>query len=271
MRYSRAAVLASMSAAVSRTVAAARSVPELLGRMVGRTGPAPGEPPIQPLAPPMPPVRPVGPPDLPPIVPPTAHPPVITPLGPPIPPPFGRPPPRVPFREAEIAPVVRIDSSAAQTRVRRAFASALTGEVGATDPTADVVWVVGDNELLVRPSKTRVVFRPGFVLVGIAVRTEQTGEVEVVVPFAVGSAEDPLGLIMATETTPRGPAVVVETWGEPLIAAAWDAVLRVAADAASAAGVDEDQRALVPMALHADATGLSVTPQAGHAFDRPPR
>jgi hypothetical protein len=173
-----------------------------------------------------------------------------------------------PLQPGEVAAGIRIDSAAAQTRLQRTFASAAAGTAGASDPAADVVWVVGDNELLVRPSKTRVVFRPGFVLVGIGVRTEQTGDVEIVVPFAVGSADDPLGVVMATESVPRGAPVIVETWGDALIAAAWDAVLRVSADAAAAAGVDEDHHPLLPMALHADADGLVVTPQARHAFDR---
>jgi hypothetical protein len=128
--------------------------------------------------------------------------------------------------------------------------------------------VDGDNELLVRPSKMRVVFRAGFVLVGIAVHTEQSGDAEVVVPFAVGARDQPLGLIVSTEAIPRGPAEIVEPWNEQLIAAAWDALLRVAASAAAAAGVDEDHLPLLPIAFVADDNGLTVTPQARHRFDQ---
>lgn len=174
----------------------------------------------------------------------------------------------VPRAPGEVAPSVTLSPVAAQAQLQRAFAAAASGTVGGSDPAADVVWVDGDNELLVRPSKMRVFFRAGFVLVGVHVYTEQSGEVEIVVPFAVGAPNDPRGLIVATESAPRGPAEIVEPWSGPLIAASWDALLRVATNVAAAAGVDEDHQPLLPMALVADDNGLSVTPQARHSFDR---
>jgi hypothetical protein len=182
-----------------------------------------------------------------------------------------RPPGRgntiVPLPAGKDAPAVVLAVDDSHARLQRAFASA-AGSSHAADKPPDIVWVDGDNELLVRLSKLRVVFQSGFALVGISVYTKQTGDVEVVVPFALGTPDQPLGLVAATETTPRGPAVIVETWGDPLIAAAWDALLRVATDTAAAAGVDEAHQPLVPLALTAGNNGLTVTPQARHPFDR---
>jgi len=114
----------------------------------------------------------------------------------------------------------------------------------------------------------RVVFKTGFALVGIAVYTEQTGDVEIVVAFALGKPGDPLGLVVATEKTPRGPSHIVEQWGDQLIAAAWDSLLRVATDVAATAGVDDENQPLLPIALTSGKTGLTITPQARHGFDR---
>ncbi len=177
----------------------------------------------------------------------------------------------IPREPGAVAPNVTSDSAQTQTHLQRAFASALAGRAGSSDPNPDVIWVDCGNELLVRPSKTRTVFRPGFVLIGISVHSELTGDVEIVIPFAVGAPNEPLGMIAATETRPRGPPIIVETWGEQLIAAAWEALLRVAADLAATGGIDLDHQPLIPMAIVADANGLSVTPQARHTFDRIPR
>jgi len=184
----------------------------------------------------------------------------------------GQPDPLLtPRQPGEVAPTISSGSSETELHLQRAFASAIAGTAGSSDPTPDVIWVDGGNELLVRPSKTRTVFRPGFALVGITVHSEQTGDVEVVIPFALGAPNAPLGMIAATEKRPRGPQIIVDTWGEQLIAAAWDALLRVIGNLAAAGGVDVDHQPLIPMAVVADTNGLSVTPQARHAFDRIPR
>ncbi|HEX8693641.1 MAG TPA: hypothetical protein VF746_14555 [Longimicrobium sp.] len=178
------------------------------------------------------------------------------------------PPPHAgPLGPGAAAPPVTLEPAEAHARFRDAFVEA-AGAGGAGG--GDVVWAEGDDELLVHAGRVRVVFREGFALVGIPVHTGQTGEVEVVVPFALGSAGEPLGLTAATEPTPRGPAALVEVWGDPLIATAWGALLRVAGAVAAGAGVDDRNQPLHPGALAAGKEGLTVTPQARHAFDREP-
>jgi hypothetical protein len=164
----------------------------------------------------------------------------------------------------QLAPDVIVETKTLAPQFRRSFAQSAAG----TATTDDVIWVDGGNELLVRLSKIRVVTRDGFVLVGITVYTEQTGDTEIVVPFAVGSPESPLGLIAATEPRPRGDTAILDIWSDQLIAAAWEALMRVAADTAAAAGVDDTNEALLATGLVASDTGLIVTPQARHRLDR---
>lgn len=174
-----------------------------------------------------------------------------------------------PLGPGQLAPDVSIPARDVHVRLQRAFAAAVN-PAASTTTYEDVVWADAGNELLVRPSKVRVVFEPGFALVAIPVYTEQSGDVEIVVPFALGKPGEPAGLIAATESSPRGPAHIVDIWGDPLIAAAWDALLQVSIDAAAEAGVDDDHQPLLPGALVADKDRLVVTPQARHGFDRRP-
>lgn len=161
-----------------------------------------------------------------------------------------------------VAPEISLPARQAQELFQIAFANAS----GATN-TNQIVWVAGEHELLVNAGAVQMAVTDGFVLVSIPVFTEQSGNASVIVPFAVGRAGAPQGLIMATETLPRGPSLIVERWGEPLIAAAWRAVVDMTSGLAAAAGVDERNQALLPATFVAHAKGIRVTPQALHRFD----
>jgi hypothetical protein len=173
--------------------------------------------------------------------------------------------PRSPVPVGEVAPDIAVPAPQARGLYQIAFADAS----GATSAKSEqIVWVNGEHELLVNAKSVRVEFVDGFVLVGIPVFSEQTGAADVVVAFAVGRPGAPQGLVMATETLPRGPALVVERWGEALTAAAWAALILVARGVAGAAGTDETNEPLLPAALTAAVSGIRVTPQATHGFDR---
>ncbi len=168
----------------------------------------------------------------------------------------------------EVGPDATIDGRRAVERFALRFA-AIAGAIPATQAKdGRVVWVRGDDALLVRTRDVRLVPRDGLVLVAIPVYTDQTGEIEVVVTFATGRPRAGLGLIMATEPVPRGDPRVVERWGDELTAAAWETLLSVVTAVAAEAGVDEDHQPLIPAALVAGDAGLVVTPQARHEFDR---
>jgi hypothetical protein len=139
---------------------------------------------------------------------------------------------------------VRVDD--VQARCRAELARAAGG--------GQVVWTDGDAELLVRADAARVRCVDGAVLVGLPVYTDQTGEAEVVLAFAVGA-----GLRMAAERPPRGPDTVVDRWGEALLAAGWDALVAVAAGVAAAGnGSGGTPGPARPVALAATADGLTV-------------
>ncbi len=172
--------------------------------------------------------------------------------------------PRKPPAAGHVVAAVKVAASNTRSLYRTAFTAHATGSPQAED----VVWVDGDDELLVHTSKVRVAFSDGFVVVGIPVFSEQSGEAEVVVSLAVGRQDEPTGLVIAAETIPRGPAAVVERWGDPLVAAAWAALVELSVHVAAAAGVDDQNQPLVPTAIVAHGDGIDVTPQARYAIDR---
>src|SRR5438128_1389412 len=119
--------------------------------------------------------------------------------------------PAMPLAASEVALPVTLSPGQASALYTIAFAVAAGADPESPD---QVVWVDGDSELLVRTKNVRLVLRGGFALIGIPVFSEQSGETEIVVSFAAGRPNEPMGLVMATETLPRGPAVIVERWGE---------------------------------------------------------
>ena len=142
---------------------------------------------------------------------------------------------------------VTLDEPEMTSRYRTALRRAVAPD-GAAAADA-VVWVDAGAELLVRPEQATIACLDGLLLVAIPVFTEQTSEAELVVPFAVGGAHAPAGMLMATETRPRGPAIVVDRWAEPVTAAAWEALVALAVDAAAPAS---------PRALSAATGALTV-------------
>lgn len=171
------------------------------------------------------------------------------------------------LKPGQPAPAVPLPVETAQTLYGSAFAAA--ARPPGSGGSGDVVWTQSDAELLVHLGETRVRFLDGLVLVGISVYCEQTKDVEVVVPFAVGSKDLPAGMVIATETAPRGPDVIVDRWGDQLIAAAQTALVALSQGIAGAAGTDVYGKSLLPAALEASPDGLQITPQARHSFDRP--
>jgi hypothetical protein len=169
--------------------------------------------------------------------------------------------PAPPRRPGELADPVTLRGDALGGLVRRALA-----------PEGDepvVVWRDADAEVALHVRRTRVEVRDGLVAVALLVECQETGgPVEVVVPFAVGSEERPAGMIAATERRPRGPAVLVDRWGEALVAAAWEALLDIASVAAARAGEDTDGEPLRAGALLARRDALAIIPQARHEFER---
>lgn len=131
-----------------------------------------------------------------------------------------------------------------------------------------VIWEQAGSELLVHLGRTRVQVVEGLIIVGLTVESNESGQVEVTIPFAVGRPDRLAGMVVTTEPKPRGPTIIIDRWGESLIAAAWQAVLDVIGTLSARAGVDEEGSPLLPGAIVADDNLLRVVAQAPQVFER---
>lgn len=174
--------------------------------------------------------------------------------------------PGKPIPPGGVAPPVAVPAPAVEQLTAAALGSAYAA-AGQAAP-AQVIWQDGEGEVLVHLDATKVVMFPGLVVVELTLETDQTGIGQVVMPFAVGSPTSPAGLLAVTEDLPRGPAQLVDRWGQAAIAAAWLALLDVAHGLALQSGFDTDGSRLIPGAITTDGTTLTVLPQARHPGDR---
>lgn len=131
-----------------------------------------------------------------------------------------------------------------------------------------VIWEQAGSELLVHLGRTRVQVVEGLIIVGMTVESNESGMVEVTIPFAVGRSDRLAGMVVTTEPKPRGPTMVIDRWGESLIAFAWQAVLDVVGTLSARAGVDEEGSPLLPGAIVADDNLLRMVAQAPQLFER---
>jgi hypothetical protein len=134
----------------------------------------------------------------------------------------------------------------------------------------EIVWVDGESELAVGIAGVRVETGQGTVVVTIPVRTDQTGHALVHITFAVGEPGRPAGIHAATQRRPRGPTLIVDTWGEAIVAFAWQLLLSLVTGLAGATGMDARGNRLVPVELEATAKGLQLVAMARHRFSGSP-
>jgi hypothetical protein len=131
---------------------------------------------------------------------------------------------------------------------------------------AETVWVDGDNELAVGIGGVHLQTASGVVVVTIPVRCDQTGPTEAHVTFAVGRPGRPAGLYATAQRRPRAPQLIADTWGDALVAFAWQVLLEVVSGLAAATGKDARGNHLVPVELEASAQGLRIIPMARYHF-----
>lgn len=148
------------------------------------------------------------------------------------------------------------------------FPAAAALAAGSDTRDAPVLWREGDRELLVWPTRVTARFALGVIAVTIPVACDQVGEADVHVSFVVGDPNRPAGMLAATDGRPRGPAILVDAWGENLVAFAWHVVVEVATNVAGEAGRDLDGSRLVPIGLSVTPDLVAVVPMARHPFDR---
>jgi hypothetical protein len=119
---------------------------------------------------------------------------------------------------------------------------------------AKVVWVDGGDEVLVHLDSTSTMIAGQTVLVSIDLESDQTGRTPLIVAFALPPSKE-AGLVVATDEYPRGNGLLASRWGRAVQAAAWSAMLTLAADHAS-------ERGLAPLGLAVTSGQLHLI--AGH-------
>ncbi len=129
----------------------------------------------------------------------------------------------------------------------------------AVDTRPSVVWVAGDDELLVQLDATRLTCAPGFITLSLFVLCDEVRGVQRIdIAFAVGSPQRPTGLVMSTFDRPQGPAVILDTWGASITAFAWETLVTTAQQLAAGVGKDASGRPLVPGTIAADTNLLLI-------------
>ena len=184
--------------------------------------------------------------------------------------------PDKPLEPGATAPELPVDPDRATVLVAVAARQAAAGpdqrETEDDLPRA-VVWTAGADALLVLLDTLTVRTAHGVVTIGVDVSCDElqtttgTSQAHVAIDFVVGTKERPTGLLAAA-TPPRGPPLVVDRWGDALVAFAWQALLDTAAGLTASAGVDTDGAHLLPTAWTASPAGIAIRPQARHESDR---
>lgn len=173
---------------------------------------------------------------------------------------------RRPFGAGEVAHPVKISSDTASRLavVAARRASGLTP----TSRRSEVLWTDADGRLAVGVGGVDVRTGNGLAVVTIPVRCDQTGRESVSVTFAVGDPKQPAGMFAATERIPRGPGLIVDTWGDALVAFAWQILLDIATDVAATVDEDPGGDRLVPAQVTATDEGLEILPMGRHRIGR---
>jgi hypothetical protein len=123
-----------------------------------------------------------------------------------------------------------LDAEQATGRYRRILSRVLLPEASGTAEA--LVWEDAGAELALWPGRaTLALLQEGLIRVSLPVLTEQSGPADILAVFATGTAGAPAGMFAATQARPSGPDVVLDRWAEPLVAATWQALLELAADA----------------------------------------
>ena len=172
-----------------------------------------------------------------------------------------------PLQPGKTAPLRALPPDALQRLIPSAAIVAAGLDPARTlSPAPPVLWERDGARLLIRVGAVRAELATGLVQIVVPITCDQTGDAEVTVAFVTGSADRPAGGIATTEDHPRGPAVVVEGWAEPLIAFAWQTLVVATSALSGAGGEDVSGRSLVTAGLDVSADGMQVTAMGRHTF-----
>ncbi len=176
------------------------------------------------------------------------------------------PVPEKQLKEGELSQPVQVDVERVSEFLRIAAKRAV-GLFRTTKHT-EVIWMHGDSELAVNLVGITARLSDGLIRVLIPVRCDEIGKATIEVAFAVGTPGNPSGLFASAYRRPNGPPVIVDAWGENLVAFAWQCLLGMISGIAGAAGKDASGDHLVPVELTASANGIQILPMARHRLSR---
>jgi hypothetical protein len=164
----------------------------------------------------------------------------------------------------ELVKPLRVDAKAARDMLRVGLRLA----AGLVHPSKhrELLWSEGDNQLAVSLAEVDVALGDGSISVTIPVRCDQTGAAQVQVLFVCGSPQQPAGLYAAAPRRPGGPEAIVTTWGDALVAFAWEAVLGMVTGLSAATGKDQRGNVLVPVEMLVTREAIELQPMARHRF-----
>jgi hypothetical protein len=132
------------------------------------------------------------------------------------------------------------------------------------DRVTEVIWSEGGDELSIDPAKLDLRTVNGIVVFALPVRCDQSGQGIVQIPLAVGAPDQGAGMFAAAPRRPIGPRVVVDRWGDALVALAWGTLVELVNQVAASAGRDDNGDPLIPGSIEAADGTLVVTPYARH-------
>jgi hypothetical protein len=181
----------------------------------------------------------------------------------------GEPPRGAEIRPGALQPVAALARGNAEELFRLALRRAC-GDEAPDAPERGVLWHDAGDSIVLYVSRSRLLTTERLIVVTIPIYTDQSAAAEVVMPFVTSAPDDGLGLMAAAETKPRGPAAVIDVFGDALVMVAWAALVETAAAWAAAAGRDAVGLALEPAGLAASKAGLVVHGQAPFLRGRRP-
>jgi hypothetical protein len=166
--------------------------------------------------------------------------------------------------DGQVTDPIHVDPDKA-TELMRVAALRAAGLYRPTTRTV-IVWIDGDRELAIVVAELRLELHDGLIVMTVPCRCDQVGSADVTLFFAVGSEGQPAGLYASTERRPRGPQLVIDVWGDNLVAFGWQCLLGLVSGLAGAVGKDGRGNLLIPVQLEANSDGITIFPMARHRF-----
>jgi len=161
-------------------------------------------------------------------------------------------PPEPPETEPPHSIPSRLDPGALTSAlVPRLAGRPADGSPASGAPPSSIVWVDGSDEVVVHLDSLESRIVDGTLVVSLELESVETGRAPLIVVLALGSADDPAGLVATTNELPRGNTALAARWGNAVQTAVWSSLIALAHDHA-------DERDHAPRGLSIDGNTLRL-------------